>query len=409
MIGKVAVIPLKKIKQISVYINDKRQTMADIKKALACDYIINAGLFNMTTFKPVNWLVSGGKILSIGGNPYGYALNGKSITFSYENNVKATDFIGAYPPLVMSSEKAFTGTPAGLTGERGRSAIGLTGDSLVMRCVPDLSNTDDYTLEELYADMKACGCINAINLDGGGSAQCDFNGQTITSSRTVHNFICVWVEKEDDKLKVAIDAGHGVETAGKCSPDKTYYEHEFNLDVAKRLKINLERCGFGVVMTRSDEHDVSLSDRCKIANDANADIFVSIHTNASGDNWSDAKGWQIHILGKGGNAEKLAGYIETESKSLGLTDRGIIVANYQVLRDTTMPAVLIEHGFHTNKDEVELLKSDSFRDKCAEADAKGICDYFGTTYIEQPPSTGKSISVNDLIAMGYTSITLGGG
>ena len=78
----------------------------------------------------------------------------------------------------------------------------------------------------------------------------------------------------------------------------------------------------------------------------------------------------------------MAKRIHKYSKELGLKDRGIKVANFQVLRDTEMPAVLIEHGFYTNKEECEKLKSDSFRQKCAIYDAKGILEQLGMAYKE---------------------------
>lgn len=182
-------------------------------------------------------------------------------------------------------------------------------------------------------------------------------------------------------MKVCIDAGHGIETAGKRSPDGSYLEHEFNLDVAKRIKAHLLRCGVQVVMTRENEHDVSLAWRCKISNDAGCDYFLSIHTNAAGDGWSEAQGWSAHIIGKGGKAEQLAEHIRAAAiPLLGCRDRGVNVNNYQVLRDTKCPAVLIEHGFHTSQYEVELLKSDEYRAKCAESDARGLCEQVGVVW-----------------------------
>ena len=65
-----------------------------------------------------------------------------------------------------------------------------------------------------------------------------------------------------------------------------------------------------------------------------------------------------------------------------LKDRGIKTADFTVLTDTEMPAVLIEHGFYTNKEECEKLKSDSFRQKCAECDSKGILEQLGIEYKE---------------------------
>lgn len=194
MIGLTAKIALRDIKKITIYTNPQKKTMAAIKKELGCDYIMNAGLFNMTTFKPQNMLTVGGKALSAGGNPFGFSFNGSAVAFSYENDVKYPDFIGAYPCLIRNGKKDFPSAPLGLSGDRGRSAIGVTKDCLVMRCVPDVTGASDFTLEELCADLLGAGCVNAINLDGGGSSQADFLGKKINSSRKVHNFICVWTK-----------------------------------------------------------------------------------------------------------------------------------------------------------------------------------------------------------------------
>lgn len=158
-------------------------------------------------------------------------------------------------------------------------------------------------------------------------------------------------------------------------------EYEFNRDVGNRLKAILERHNIEVVETVTNDADVALPERCRIANVSNCDYFVSIHANAHQDCWSDARGWEIHIIGKGGKAEQLAKCIHKHSiADLGLKDRGIKVSNFQVLKDTDMPAVLIEHGFYTNKEECEKLKSSAFRQKCAECDAKGILEHLGIEY-----------------------------
>lgn len=192
---------------------------------------------------------------------------------------------------------------------------------------------------------------------------------------------------------VCLDAGHGITTAGKRSPDGTLLEYEFNRDVTSRIKTILERHDVEVVLTCYDNEDKSLAERCKIANTVKADYFVSIHANAYTTSEEDeegtmqltfnsANGWEIYVISKGGKAEQLAIKIHKYSQELGLKDRGIKVGNFQVLRDTDMSAVLIEHGFYTNKEECEKLKSDSFRQMCAECDAKGILEQLGIEYKE---------------------------
>lgn len=186
----VTVIPKSKITKISVYVNTKRQSMSQIKKALGCQYILNAGLFNLSTFKPINHLTVDGKVLSATANPYGYGIKGTDVIFSYANNVNAPTFLGAYPVLVREGLSLNEKAPAGLDGYRHRSAIGVTktGD-VVLLC-----EGVNRSLSGISGDLIKAGCDTAINLDGGASSQCDFDGSVITSSRVVHNYICIWTQ-----------------------------------------------------------------------------------------------------------------------------------------------------------------------------------------------------------------------
>ena len=194
---------------------------------------------------------------------------------------------------------------------------------------------------------------------------------------------------------VCIDPGHAKSTAGKRSPDGSLREYEFNRDVTKRLKAILERHGVQTIFSCNIESDVdaSLASRCKVANDAKATLFISVHANAHGNgtDWTTGKGWEVFHHKGSVEGKKLAEAIRSESiSSLGLKDRGIKTNGLYVTKNTNMPAVLIEHGFFTNKEECEKLKSSDFRERCAIADAKGILKYLGISYIKDVPSTQPS-------------------
>ena len=239
-------------------------------------------------------------------------------------------------------------------------------------------------------------------LDGGGSAQCDFQGQKISSSRRVHNYIAVWLKKSnqkpieedkpvDQKYIVCIDAGHGMETAGKCAPDKSYYEHEFNLDISNRQKAILERHGVEVHMTRSDRHDISLEQRVKIANGIGGlTLFISNHSNASGSGveWTNPDGYGVYTSAAGTKANRnvLANKLIARANKAGikLWGSGLFHEAWYVCKNTFAPAILIEHGFHTNKAETALLKTETYRQKLAEVDCKGILDYLGVRWQDEP-------------------------
>ena len=194
-------------------------------------------------------------------------------------------------------------------------------------------------------------------------------------------------------MLVCIDAGHAKNTAGKRSFDSSLLEYEFNRDVAKRLKYHLERHGVDVIFSCDLDvaNDVSLPARCSKANNSKATLFVSIHANAFGTTWNSANGWEIFYYNGSSNGKKLAEHIQKESVPfLGLRDRGIKTDSLYVTRNTKMPAVLIEHGFYTNRDECELLKTVDFREKCAIADAKGVLTYLGVAWKEDDVAIIKS-------------------
>ncbi len=182
---------------------------------------------------------------------------------------------------------------------------------------------------------------------------------------------------EDGRLVVMLDPGHGAETGGKRSFDGSFREYEFNRDIARRLKVLLQNKGIEVYITAEDDKDLSLNDRCVKANRSDADIFVSLHANAFGTDWNKINGWEAYVYKTGGVAEQIGKEIQKVSiPMLGLANRGVKSSDYFVVKYTDMPAVLIEHAFYTNLEEVEKLKSDAFRQKCAEADAQGIINFF---------------------------------
>lgn len=348
---------------------------------------INACLYDMTTSTnitnvkdetvPDGYLFTSEGIGIVNGKPKWTTLDDTTVQ----------DFVAGSPILVKDGKVSIEwGNKVSTTiqGKAYRSSIGFN-DEYVFLFVSDVT----MTITGLANYMLGQGCKYAINLDGGGSCHLQVGQKTYTkSTRKNASWIMVYEQKGSDKMKICLDAGHGASTNGKRSPDSSLMEYEFNRDVMKRLKTILERHDVEVIETVTDDTDVSLSERCSIANKNKADYFVSIHANADKEYWTDVNGWEIHIVGKGGKAEQLAKSIHKHSiATLGLKDRGVRISNFQVLRDTNMPAVLIEHGFYTNKEECELLKTDEFRQKCAEVDARGILSYLGINYIPTEEKT----------------------
>lgn len=183
--------------------------------------------------------------------------------------------------------------------------------------------------------------------------------------------------------KIGIDDGHGYETAGKRTPDG-YHENYFNEKVKKYLIPELKRNGFSVVDCSPMTSDNSLADRCKRANSANVNIFVSIHANAYGTGWNNADGVETYYYPGSGNGQRLASLVQNELlKGTKQDNRGVKSANFYVLRNTAMVAILVEAAFMTNKKEAELLKSAKFQKETAQDICRGICKYFNKSYIKE--------------------------
>lgn len=175
-------------------------------------------------------------------------------------------------------------------------------------------------------------------------------------------------------MKICIDPGHGGRDPGALGPSGTK-EKDIALLVALRLK-QLLKDRDSIILTRSGDEYVSLGERCRIANTGKADLFVSIHCNSA--EVSTANGVETFHHPTSRKGIELARYIQPKLVAhTGLRDRTVKYANYQVLRDTVMPAVLVELAFINNPTEEVLLNDRVFRAKCAVAIASGIRAYQG--------------------------------
>lgn len=192
-------------------------------------------------------------------------------------------------------------------------------------------------------------------------------------------------------MKICIDSGHCKLTPGKRSFDQSFFEYEFNYDVANKIKNHLERHGVDVWVQYVENSDprAELNSRIAAVNKNRPDLVISIHANACGSDWNQSNGWEIYCNApenKNKQGTRLAQVIHDSSiNMLELRDRGIKNASgvAGIVTKTVCPAVLIEHGFYTNKEELVRLKDDAFREKCAVADAKGILQYLGITWKEK--------------------------
>jgi N-acetylmuramoyl-L-alanine amidase len=197
------------------------------------------------------------------------------------------------------------------------------------------------------------------------------------------------------KKIVACDDGHGLETAGKRTPPfpdsgLVILENEFNHAVKVKLIKVLERCGLGYIDVSPERTDTPLSERAKRANDAKADIFISIHYNALDGKWNTPKTGGIETYHYPGsiNGEKLAKLVHKYLiQGTVMPDRGVKTAKFYVLKYTHMPAILIECGFMDVLSQAKLMLSEEYQWECAEETGHAICDYFSVEYKDKPETT----------------------
>jgi len=176
---------------------------------------------------------------------------------------------------------------------------------------------------------------------------------------------------------IVLDPGHGGSDPGAVAWNVK--EKDLNLQVAKILKEMLQKAGATVYMTRTDDRYVGLYTRADIANNLNADLFVSIHHNASSN--SGAKGVMTLYYPSSKKTDKMNGQKFAEIvqrnlvKDLNARDWGIIPRpNLVVTRETKMPAVLAELGFMTTKSELEKLVTYEFQYQAAKSLFRSITE-----------------------------------
>ena len=186
-----------------------------------------------------------------------------------------------------------------------------------------------------------------------------------------------------DGKRIVIDAGHNYQTVDTGAVGNGLKEQDITWEIADKLRVHLQRNGFEVIMTRPKKTDSlgttvreSLQERVDIANRNNADLFLSIHCNSGGGTGTETYCYQL-----GGNGEKLAKLVqEMIIEETGLTNRGVKTDNLFVIKNTIMPAILVETAFIDKESDAQLLASQAGQEKLAAAIAKAVCKFKGISY-----------------------------
>ncbi|WP_248298010.1 GBS Bsp-like repeat-containing protein [Streptococcus suis] len=194
---------------------------------------------------------------------------------------------------------------------------------------------------------------------------------------------------------VYIDPGHGGRDSGASYGG--VHEKNLALSVANKLRDNLVQRGINVLMTRDGDYDVDFkTERSRMTNESNADLFISIHFNATGAGVSNSSGietywyqydpeYQPKINKEMHNnptrlaeSEILANKVqESLIKETGAVNRGVRRETFAVLRETAIPAILVELGFMDNPSELPVIKQDSYHTRLAKALAQGVMNWYG--------------------------------
>jgi N-acetylmuramoyl-L-alanine amidase len=223
---------------------------------------------------------------------------------------------------------------------------------------------------------------------------------------------------------VVIDPGHGGEDQGARGPGGEQ-EKDITLAVSRLLVQRLQTSGIAARLTRESDETMSLVDRTALANRLKADVFVSVHLNASpakgargaetyfmNADATDAQAaqaaerenatasrdglqlilWDLAHVANLNASSQLATGIQGQLNALhGITDRGIKQAPFVVLTGATMPAALVEVGFLSNPDEAQRLLTPEFEEQIATAVAQAIVTFLKTPQAAPSPTAGPAL------------------
>ncbi|QKS72709.1 N-acetylmuramoyl-L-alanine amidase [Paenalkalicoccus suaedae] len=214
----------------------------------------------------------------------------------------------------------------------------------------------------------------------------------------IHEFVGTWALVSNDNIRgyvstsylsvtyppgsgslagrvIMLDPGHGGSDPGAVA--NGLQEKEINLDVSLRTMRKLQNAGATVLMTRTTDVFPSLQDRVRMANNSNADIFISVHANAAASTSARGSETFYDTTYRAADSRRLAQELQVEMlDKLNTVNRGVKTQGFYVIRNTRIPSALVELGFMTNPAEAERMKTSAFREASAEALYQGIVNYY---------------------------------
>ncbi|GIP20035.1 hypothetical protein J22TS3_03100 [Paenibacillus sp. J22TS3] len=245
----------------------------------------------------------------------------------------------------------------------GQGVMKLT-DSLDVKQVRYSQFSNKPPTIRLVLDLSTSKNYNLVN-DGDGLVIVDLNSDSSS--------VPVTPPGDNGKKLVVIDAGHGGKDPGASSASGKV-EKTFTLAVVLKVQELLKNVdGLDFMLTRSDDTYPTLSDRVKMANSLNADIFISVHGNSAGPSVTGSETYYTRT-----DSIELANVMHKHLvEAAGLPDRKVRQKSLQVTRETKMPAVLLEVGYLSNLNDESLMYDDDFQERVAEGIVAGIKEYLG--------------------------------
>ncbi len=247
---------------------------------------------------------------------------------------------------------------------------------------------DDYYKARYYLDDSGHYVSGTYKIDGKEHLFQKY-GQWISEVSTEGGFT-----KGQYSNTIFLDPGHGGQDSGAF-----YYnvaEKDLNMQIYRKLRAKLEELGYKVLTSRDSDIDVDfVTERSRMVNKTNSDIFISIHFNATGSTYSKASGIQTYSYrdepdypskinqywhnhpDRMSESKRLAAAIHSSLLAeTGAKDAGLLESSYAVLRETAKPAVLLELGYMDNFSENQQIRDSHYQDKLVAGIVKGIQKYY---------------------------------
>lgn len=240
----------------------------------------------------------------------------------------------------------------------------FSSNPYVVRFVIDLNYAKSYNVSVTGDESK----LLVIDLNT------DSTGDSGNTGNTTNPGDITTPPSNNGRKLVVLDAGHGAKDSGAVGITGKY-EKTFNLAIIlKTAELLKKESNIDVILTRKDDTFLELKERAAIANNAKADLFISVHANSSTSSASNGTETYYQREASKAFANVMHKYLTPAS---GLTDRGVKYGNFHVIRETKMPAILLEVGYLSNRNDEATLFTEAMQNRVAAAIVSGIKEYLG--------------------------------